>query len=40
MTANKTILVTGAGSGFGKGASIGMARNGHHIIATCEVSPM
>lgn len=40
MSAAKTILVTGAGSGFGKGASIGMARNGHNIIATCEVSPM
>ncbi|MEG3151380.1 SDR family oxidoreductase [Sphingomonas sp. ZT3P38] len=36
----KTILITGAGSGFGKGAAIGMARNGHDIIATCEVSPM
>lgn len=36
----KTILITGAGSGFGKGAAIGMARNGHNIIATCEVSPM
>jgi NAD(P)-dependent dehydrogenase (short-subunit alcohol dehydrogenase family) len=36
----KTILITGAGSGFGKGAAIGMAKNGHNIIATCEVSPM
>ncbi len=36
----KTILITGAGSGFGKGAAFGMARNGHNIIATCEVSPM
>ena len=36
----KTILITGAGSGFGKGAAIGMAKNGHDIIATCEVSPM
>ena len=36
----KRILITGAGSGFGKGAAIGMARNGHDIIATCEVSPM
>lgn len=39
-TAKKTILVTGAGSGFGKGAAIGMAKNGHKIIATCQVSPM
>ena len=37
---SKTILITGAGSGFGKAAGIGMARNGHKIIATCEVSPM
>lgn len=35
---SKTILVTGAGSGFGKGAAIGMARNGHNIIATAHVS--
>jgi NAD(P)-dependent dehydrogenase (short-subunit alcohol dehydrogenase family) len=34
----KTILVTGAGSGFGKGAAIGMARNGHDIIATVHVA--
>ena len=34
----KTILITGAGSGFGKGAAIGMARNGHSIIATVHVS--
>lgn len=35
----KTILITGAGSGFGKAAAIGMARNGHKIIATVQVSP-
>jgi short-subunit dehydrogenase len=37
MTA-KSILITGAGSGFGKGGAIGMARNGHNIIATAQVS--
>jgi NAD(P)-dependent dehydrogenase (short-subunit alcohol dehydrogenase family) len=37
--ANKTILITGAGSGFGKGAAIGMAKNGHKVIATVHVSP-
>ncbi len=36
---SKTILVTGAGSGFGKAAAIGMAKNGHSIIATVQVSP-
>jgi NAD(P)-dependent dehydrogenase (short-subunit alcohol dehydrogenase family) len=34
----KTILITGAASGFGKGAAIGMARNGHDIIATVHVA--
>jgi NADP-dependent 3-hydroxy acid dehydrogenase YdfG len=34
----KTILITGAGSGFGKAAAIGKARNGHNIIATAHVS--
>ncbi|HWV72759.1 MAG TPA: SDR family oxidoreductase [Pseudosphingobacterium sp.] len=34
----KTILITGAGSGFGKGAAIGIAKNGHNIIATVHVS--
>ena len=36
---SKTILITGAGSGFGKAAAIGMARNGHNIIATVQFSP-
>jgi NADP-dependent 3-hydroxy acid dehydrogenase YdfG len=35
----KTILITGAGSGFGEGAAIGMARNGHDVIATAQISP-
>jgi len=35
----KTILITGAGSGFGEGAAIGMARNGHEVIATAQISP-
>ncbi len=36
---SKTILITGAGSGFGEGAAIGMARNGHHVIATAQIAP-
>ena len=35
----KTILITGAGSGFGEGAAIGMAQNGHNVIATAQISP-
>jgi NAD(P)-dependent dehydrogenase (short-subunit alcohol dehydrogenase family) len=34
----KTILITGAATGFGKGAAIGMARNGHNVIATAHVA--
>jgi NAD(P)-dependent dehydrogenase (short-subunit alcohol dehydrogenase family) len=36
----KTILITGAGSGFGEGAAIGLAQKGHDVIATVQVSPM
>lgn len=35
---SKTILITGAAGGFGRGAAIGMARDGHNIIATVHVS--
>lgn len=38
MSNSKTILVTGAAGGFGKGAAIGMARNGHKVIATVHVA--
>ncbi|EPL7761941.1 TPA: SDR family oxidoreductase [Acinetobacter baumannii] len=35
----KTILITGAGSGFAEAAAIGMAKAGHNIIATAQISP-
>jgi NAD(P)-dependent dehydrogenase (short-subunit alcohol dehydrogenase family) len=35
----KRILITGAGSGFGMAAALGMAKNGHDIIAAAQISP-
>jgi NAD(P)-dependent dehydrogenase (short-subunit alcohol dehydrogenase family) len=32
----KTVMITGAGSGFGKGASLVLADHGHTVIATTE----
>jgi NAD(P)-dependent dehydrogenase (short-subunit alcohol dehydrogenase family) len=35
----RKILITGAGSGLGEGATIGLARNGHHVIAAAHAWP-
>jgi NAD(P)-dependent dehydrogenase (short-subunit alcohol dehydrogenase family) len=33
------ILITGAGSGFGRGAALGLATAGHDVIGTVQISP-
>jgi NAD(P)-dependent dehydrogenase (short-subunit alcohol dehydrogenase family) len=35
----KCVLITGAGSGFGWGAALGLAKAGHDVIATVQISP-
>ncbi|MFL8938293.1 SDR family oxidoreductase [Rossellomorea oryzaecorticis] len=34
----KTIFITGAGSGLGRGAALGLAQEGHRVIATTELT--
>ncbi|MBW0147354.1 SDR family oxidoreductase [Marinobacter arenosus] len=35
----KTILITGAASGFGRGATFELAKLGHSVIAGCQIWP-
>ncbi|WP_406451286.1 SDR family oxidoreductase [Streptomyces sp. NBC_01622] len=35
----KKILITGAGSGLGRGTAIGLAQAGHQVIATTQIWP-
>jgi len=35
----KTVLITGAGSGFGRGVTFDLARRGHRVIAGCQIWP-
>jgi NAD(P)-dependent dehydrogenase (short-subunit alcohol dehydrogenase family) len=39
MSTSRKILITGAGSGLGEGTAIGLARNGHTVIATAQTWP-
>ncbi|KIC95476.1 SDR family oxidoreductase [Flavihumibacter solisilvae] len=39
MENKKRILITGAGSGLGEGAAIGLAKLGHYVIAGVQISP-
>lgn len=34
----KTIFITEAGSGLGRGAALGLAKRGHRVIATTEIT--
>lgn len=35
----KTVLITGAASGFGRGVAFGLAKAGHRVVAGCQIWP-
>ncbi|MDH7459913.1 SDR family oxidoreductase [Chitinophagaceae bacterium 26-R-25] len=39
MATTKTILITGGGTGFGEGVSLGLAKAGYNVIAGVHISP-
>jgi len=39
MNKTRKILITGAGSGLGEGTAIGLAQNGHNVIAAAQTWP-
>lgn len=36
---SKTVLITGAATGFGRGVAFGLARRGHRVMAGCQIWP-
>lgn len=36
---SKTVLITGAATGFGRGVAFGLASRGHRVIAGCQIWP-
>ena len=35
----KTVLITGAATGFGRGVAFGLGKRGHRVVASCQIWP-